>query len=69
MNLSITLVVLAVCFGGVTFMIEKAEQKAKTCSVHNRQAGKVARVLGVFCGLVAVALLFGAVFLPRFLAL
>jgi hypothetical protein len=63
MKVSLVLVIVAVAFGGLTFLIEKTEQKAATCSVHNRTAGKMARVLGIFSGVVAVGLLASAFFL------
>lgn len=60
MNLSFAMVALAAGFGSVTYVIERAEQKAKTCTVHSRKAGAIARLLGVFCGIMACALLVAA---------
>lgn len=65
MNPSVALAAVAVCFGGVAWVIERAEQSAKTCAVHDRRAGGVARILGVLCGLAAVGLLATAFYFWR----
>jgi hypothetical protein len=65
MNPSVALAVVAVGFGGVAWVIERGEQKAKTCAVHDRRVGGVARILGILCGIVAVGLLATAFYFWR----
>jgi hypothetical protein len=57
MNPSWALTVVGLCFGGLAWGIGRVESRAKTCAVHDRRAGAIARVVGVFCGFAAVGLL------------
>ncbi|MDX1934857.1 MAG: hypothetical protein SFU56_19845 [Capsulimonadales bacterium] len=60
MHPSIAMILIAAAFGGVTYITERTERRAHSCPVHNRAAGKAARLLGVLCGFVAAGLLFAA---------
>ncbi|GAB4452873.1 MAG: hypothetical protein OHK0029_04660 [Armatimonadaceae bacterium] len=52
-----------VAFGGLAWGIAQVQRRAATCAAHDVRAGQIAQVLGVFCGIAALALLAGAVFM------
>ena len=65
MNPSLALATAALCFSGLAWGIHRVEQRAKTCTVHDKRAGRAAVVLGFFSALAAVALFAGAFYLWR----